>query len=94
MLHQPHSTYYRDRRSEEELCLDFPADKIFIDGLHAMQAHFDHNGVYIDIPVVRVMNTADQEAFKAQKDLPGGRKTLKAWYWSVELAAYDQAHQG
>ena len=58
MLHQPHSTYYRDRCSEEELCQDFPADKIFIDGLHAMQAHFDHNGVYIDIPVVRVMNTA------------------------------------
>ena len=38
--------------------------------------------------------TADQEAFKAQKDQPGGRKTLKAWYWMVELAAYDQAHQG
>ena len=38
--------------------------------------------------------TADQEAFKAQKDTPGGRKTLKAWYWLVELAAYDQAHNG
>ena len=38
--------------------------------------------------------TADQEAFKAQKDLPGGRKTLKSWYWMVELAAYDQTHQG
>ena len=38
--------------------------------------------------------TADQEAFKAQKDTPGGCKTLKAWYWKVELAAYDQAHQG
>ena len=38
--------------------------------------------------------TADQEAFKAQRDTPGGRKTLKAWYWMVELAAYDQAHQG
>ena len=38
--------------------------------------------------------TADQEAFKAQKDTPGGRKTLKAWYWMVELAAYDQTHQG
>ena len=36
--------------------------------------------------------TADQEAFKAQKDLPGGRKTLKSWYWMVELQAYDQAH--
>ena len=38
--------------------------------------------------------TADQEAFLAQKDTPGGRKTLKSWYWMVELAAYDQAHQG
>ena len=38
--------------------------------------------------------TADQEAFKAQKDLPGGRKTLKSWYWMVELADYDQTHQG
>ena len=38
--------------------------------------------------------TADQEAFKAQKDTPGGRKTLKSWYWMVELQAYDQAHQG
>ena len=38
--------------------------------------------------------TADQEAFKAQKDTLGGRKTLKSWYWMVELAAYDQAHQG
>ena len=38
--------------------------------------------------------TQDQEAFKAQKDTPGGRKTLKAWYWMVELAAYDQQHQG
>ena len=38
--------------------------------------------------------TADQEAFLAQKDTPGGKKTLKAWYWMVELAAYDQQHQG
>ncbi len=38
--------------------------------------------------------TADQEAFLAQKDLAGGKKTLKSWYWMVELAAYDQAHQG
>ena len=38
--------------------------------------------------------TADQETFKAQKDTPGGRKTLKAWYWMVELEAYDQTHQG
>lgn len=38
--------------------------------------------------------SADQEAFLAQKDLAGGRKTLKSWYWMVEIAAYDQAHQG
>ena len=38
--------------------------------------------------------TADQEAFKAQKDTPGGKKTLKSWYWMVETLAYDQAHQG
>ena len=36
--------------------------------------------------------TADQEAFKAQKDTPGGAKTLKAWYWLVEGEVYDQAH--
>lgn len=58
MLRLPHSDYFRDRHSEEELCQDFPADKIFIRGLHAMQAHFDNNGVYVEIPVVRVMNTA------------------------------------
>ncbi len=58
MLRLPHSDYFHDRHSEEELCQDFPADKIFIRGLHAMQAHFDNNGVYVEIPVVRVMNTA------------------------------------
>ena len=34
--------------------------------------------------------TADKAAFLAQKDLPGGKKTLKAWYWSVEMEAYDE----
>ena len=36
--------------------------------------------------------TADQQAFLAQKDLPGGKQTLKAWYWMVEGEAYDQQH--
>ena len=36
--------------------------------------------------------TADQAAFLAQKDQAGGKKTLKAWYWMVEGAAYDQEH--
>ena len=35
---------------------------------------------------------ADQQAFMAQKDLAGGKKTLKAWYWSVCGAEYDQQH--
>ena len=38
--------------------------------------------------------TADKAAFLAQKDLPGGKKTLKSWYWMVELEAYDEAQNG
>ena len=57
-LHYPHSDYFDDRRSEYELCRDFPADEVLIDGLHAMQTHFMRRGMAIDIPVVRVMNTA------------------------------------
>ena len=49
--------------------------------------------------VTRAVNTrmhdlnkiaADQAAFKAQKDLPGGKKTLKAYLWALEKAAYDE----
>ena len=53
-----HDTYYRDRHSEWDLCHDFPGDEILIDGLHAMQCHFWKNNIPIEIPVVRVMNTA------------------------------------
>ena len=35
---------------------------------------------------------ADQQAFMAQKDQAGGKKTLKAWYWSVCGEEYDQQH--
>ena len=51
--------------------------------------------------VTRAVNTrmhdlskiaADQAAFKAQKDTPGGKKTLKAYLWALEKAAYDQAN--
>ena len=38
--------------------------------------------------------TADQAAFIAQKDQPGGKKTMKSYLWSLELAAYDANHQG
>ena len=33
----------------------------------------------------------DQETFLAQKNLPGGKKTMNSWYWYVEGQAYDQA---
>ena len=33
--------------------------------------------------------TADQAAFLAQKDLPGGKKTMLSWYWMVCSAEYD-----
>ena len=36
--------------------------------------------------------TDDQIAFKAQKDQPNGKKTMKSYLWSLELAAYDQAN--
>ena len=35
--------------------------------------------------------TADQEAFLAQKDLAGGKKTLQAYYWKICGDAYDEA---
>ena len=36
--------------------------------------------------------SADQAAFRAQKDEPGGKKTMFAWYWMVEGEAYDAQH--
>lgn len=36
--------------------------------------------------------TADQQAFLAQKDTAGGKRTMKAWYWMVEGEAYDAQH--
>ena len=35
---------------------------------------------------------ADQAAFIAQKNTPGGKTTMKAYLWSLEGDAYDQAH--
>ena len=36
--------------------------------------------------------SADNMAFLAQKDQPGGKKTKKAYLWSLELASYDNEH--
>ncbi len=38
--------------------------------------------------------TADEAAFKLQKDSANGKKTLRSYIWSLEAATYDQAHQG
>ena len=34
----------------------------------------------------------DIAAFRAQKDQPGGKKTLKSYYWKICGDAWDQAH--
>ena len=38
--------------------------------------------------------SADQQAFLAQKNEPGGKPTMLSYIWSLEMAAYDQAHNG
>lgn len=38
--------------------------------------------------------TADQAAFIAQRDSADGKKTMKAYLWSLEAASYDAEHQG
>ena len=37
---------------------------------------------------------ADQAAFLEQKDLAGGKKTLKAYYWKICGDAYDESLNG
>ena len=34
----------------------------------------------------------DQAAFAAQKDQPGGKKTMRSYLWSLEAAIYDASH--
>ena len=36
--------------------------------------------------------TTDTENFLAQRNQPGGKKTMKSYLWSLELAAYDASH--
>ena len=38
--------------------------------------------------------SADQAAFAAQKDQPGGKTTMKAYLWKLEKEAYDAEHNG
>ena len=36
--------------------------------------------------------STDRANYFAQKDQPGGKRTMKSYLWSLELATYDQAH--
>ena len=38
--------------------------------------------------------STNQDAFLAQKDQAGGKKTMKAYLWKVCGEEYDQQHQG
>ncbi len=35
---------------------------------------------------------ADQAAYRAQKNTAGGKQSMKAYIWSLEMAAYDGQH--
>ena len=59
----------------------------------AVRARFTAVAAAIKTRKAYLMRVAEDEAaFMAQKNLPGGKKTLKAWYWMVEGQAYDQEH--
>ena len=59
----------------------------------AVRARFTAIAAAIKVRKADLMRVAEDEAaFMAQKNLPGGKTTLKAWYWMVEGNAYDQEH--
>ena len=59
----------------------------------AARARFTAVSAAIKARKADLMSVADAEAaIMAQKNLPGGKKTLKAWYWMVCGAEYDQEH--
>ena len=59
----------------------------------AARARFTAVSAAIKARKADLMSVADDEAaFMAQKNLPGGKKTLKAWYWMVCGNEYDQEH--
>ncbi len=107
-MHLSHREYYRDRDTEYELCQDFPGDEILIDGLHSMQSHFYNNGVNIEIPIVRVMNTAhwlaaymfstecsgDQMEYEALASISCGRDKKLAVVAMIVLAAMLKRTKG
>ena len=59
----------------------------------AARARFTAVSAAIKTRKADLMRVAEDEAaFMAQKNQPGGKKTLKAWYWMVCGQAYDAEH--
>ena len=59
----------------------------------AARARFTAVSAAIKVRKADLMSVAnDEAAFIAQKNLPGGKKTLKAYYWMVCGNEYDQEH--
>ena len=59
----------------------------------AARARFTAVSAAIKARKADLMSVAnDEQAFLAQKNLPGGKKTLKAYYWMVCGNEYDQEH--
>ena len=59
----------------------------------AARARFTAVAAAIKTRKADLMSVAnDEAAFMAQKNLEGGKKTLKAWYWMVCGNEYDQEH--
>ena len=59
----------------------------------AARARFTAVSAAIKVRKADLMSVAnDEAAFMAQKNQPGGKKTLKAWYWMVCGNEYDQEH--
>ncbi|MBQ3717569.1 MAG: hypothetical protein II901_04215 [Paludibacteraceae bacterium] len=48
----------------------------------------------VSLPTFRRWLLSDQEAFLAQRDEPNGKRTMRSYLWSLELASYDESHNG
>jgi len=54
----PRGDFYIPRQTEEALCADFPADRIYIGALERMQGFFMSRNSWVQIPILKTMNIA------------------------------------
>ena len=59
-------------------------DLMVIDQMYAAQMSMNESE--------ETINALRPQAEEAVKDLPNGKKTMKSYLWSLELAAYDEEH--